>query len=538
MWKRITPLSGQKVPHSLRFRLALWYGALLTVALVIFSVLILVLTRDAISQSVDNAIRAEARLAMVNLRRELSPTPPYWPDNLVLNVVNIYHNPGVIIEVQDAQGHVRYLSASATSTGVPVEPDAIDAALAGQTSWYSMQANGEHIRVEAVPVRPPDANDDPDAAINADGAPTNSSPVIGVLLVTKSLGDVDYTLSLLWNLLVLSGLAILLGALAGGWLIAARVLHPLGEIGATARAIAASTSYGKRLGALSQRVPRPGGKDELAQVVDTLNEMLAALETASQTQQRFIADASHELRAPLTTVQGNLAFLQRHLEELPAEERRTMLTDAHAETLRLAHLVDDLLLLARADATTDEGSRLLEGAVETTAQTSQQHPVELDHALLQLVRQLRRRLIAEGARLTLEVGHIEPARVFGDEETLRRVILILLDNAMKYTPISDEEGKGRIIVSLEQVEGEAVLRVRDTGIGIESADLPHIFERFYRADRARDRQGIGLGLAIAQMLIEQLGGRITVESTPGKGSIFSIWLRLASPPEPPREKSA
>ena len=205
-----------------------------------------------------------------------------------------------------------------------------------------------------------------------------------------------------------------------------------------------------------------------------------------------------------------------------------MLADAHGETLRLAELVEELLLLARADASGD----LLPGgaqAVETAAEerTRSAPPVELDRAVLQLVRQLRRRLGVEGSKLQLEVGHIEPVRVRGDEESLRRVTLILLDNAIKYTPIRDEEGASRVTVSLERSKGQAVLRVRDTGIGIEPADLPHIFERFYRADRARSRQGTGLGLSIAQTLVEELGGRITAESTPGRGSTFSVWFPLA-----------
>src|ERR1051326_874855 len=108
MQKRSRLLLGHHTPHSLRLRLALWYGVLLTVALAVFSALILLLTLDANRQSVDNALRAEARLATVNLRRELSPTPPYWPDRLTLNIVDIYHDPGVIVEVQDAQGQVRY----------------------------------------------------------------------------------------------------------------------------------------------------------------------------------------------------------------------------------------------------------------------------------------------------------------------------------------------------------------------------------------------------------------------------------------------
>jgi signal transduction histidine kinase len=264
----------------------------------------------------------------------------------------------------------------------------------------------------------------------------------------------------------------------------------------------------------------------MGQVVEAFNEMLDSLESATHTQRRFVADASHELRAPLTTIQGNLAFLQRHLEELPPEERRSMLADAHEETLRLANLVEELLLLARADASADTPSAFQE--VEARAEEKRDHlpPVELDHEVLQLVRQLRRRVTMEGSTLQLEIGHIEPVRVRGDEESLRRVALILLDNAIKYTP-SSEENRGRVTVSVERVEGQAVLRVRDTGIGIDPAEMPHLFERFYRADRARSRHGTGLGLPIAQTLIEQIGGHITAESTPGTGSAFSVWLPLA-----------
>jgi len=396
--------------------------------------------------------------------------------------------------------------------------------LAGQPPVsYDTSVDGQHVRVQALPIRAPVHG----VSGNTNGVPMGNGPVIGVLLVAKSLSDVDATLLLLRVLLLISGIATLVGTLIASWIIATRVLRPLSELVATARSIAASTASGTRLGNLSQRVPRPRGRDEMVQVVETFNEMLASLESATQAQRRFVADASHELRAPLTTIQGNLAFLQRHLDELPPEERRTMLADAHGETLRLAALAEDLLLLARADAGVETPPEVDTLATVGEGSTRKTPLVELDHAVLQLVRQLRRRLSVEGSTLKLELGPISPVRVRGDEESLRRVALILLDNALKYTPSSSEDGMGRVIVSLERVEGQAVLRVRDTGIGIDPADVPHLFERFYRADRARSRQGTGLGLSIAQTLVEQLGGRITAESTPGKGSTFSVWLPLA-----------
>src|SRR2546422_8296879 len=513
----LRPLSG-----SLRLRLSLWYGSLIAVALGFFALLFLFLTTNAIDQSVNSAQRTEARVAMLDVLDDLSAAPPYWPGQLTMRVVDAYRDPGVVVEVLDAQGHVRYLSTSGTR--IPLSNETTRTVLAGQPpALYDTVVDGQHVRVEALPIRAPVHG----VSGNPHGVPMGNGPVIGVLLVAKSLSDVDATMQLLRVLLLLSGVATLAGTLIASWLIATRVLRPLSALVVTARSIAASTARGTRLGNLSQRVPQPRGRDEMTQVVETFNEMLASLESATQIQRRFVADASHELRAPLTTIQGNLAFLQRHLEELPPGERGTMLADAYGETLRLAELVEELLLLARADASLD--TTLGAQAVETAAEESTRSapPVELDRAVLQLVRQLRRRLGIEGSKLRLEVGHIEPVRVRGDEESLRRVTLILLDNAIKYTPIRDEEGASRVIVSLERAEGQAVLRVRDTGIGIEPADLPHIFERFYRADRARSRQGTGLGLSIAQILVEELGGRIITESTPGKGSTFSVWLPLA-----------
>ncbi len=509
-------------PRSLRLRLLLWYGSLIAVALGFFALLFLILTTGAIEQSVNSAVRAEARIAMLDVLDDLSSAPPYWRDSLSMHVVDTYRDPGAVVEVLDAQGQVRYLSTSGAR--IPLSSDTTRMVLTGQPPvLYDTSVNGRHVRVQALPIRAPVNG----VSGNANGVPMGNGPVIGVLVVAKSLNDIGATLLLLRVLLLISGIATLVGTFIGSWIIATRVLHPLSELVATARSIAASTACGTRLGNLGQRVPQPRGRDEMAQVVETFNEMLACLQSATQAQRRFVADASHELRAPLTTIQGNLAFLQRHLDELPPEERRAMLADAHGETLRLAALAEDLLFLARADAGVDTPIEAETLAPVREGSARKAPLVELDHAVLQLVRQLRRRLSAEGSALKLELGHIEPVHVRGDEESLRRVALILLDNALKYTPSSSEDGMGRVIVSLERVEGQAVLRVRDTGIGIDPADMPHLFERFYRADRARSRQGTGLGLSIAQTLVEQLGGRITAESTPGKGSTFSVWLPLA-----------
>jgi len=291
---------------------------------------------------------------------------------------------------------VRYTSTGDLANGIPISTQTLHAILTGQSSiWYSATVEGTRAQVEVVPIHALHAS----AGGGVTGTPT-AGPAIGALLVAKSLDNVDSTLFLLQILLLLSGIATLIAALVGGWIIAATVLRPLAEIAKTARSVAVATARGTRVGNLSMRVKTPGKRDEMGQVVDTFNEMLSNLESATLLQRRFVADASHELRAPLTTIQGNLAFLRRRLNDLPPEERLSLLSDAHAETLRLAQLVEELLLLARADANVDMPFAGMKG---TSAEEHPHQPsaVELDRVVLQLVRQLRGRLSLEGATLTL-----------------------------------------------------------------------------------------------------------------------------------------
>lgn len=505
---------SQKQSYSLRVRLVLWYSGLVALTLVLFALLVLITTSNYLDQDAEHEVLTVAQIVSVAMRRQLISTPPYWPSQFSINVFSTYQAPGVWFEVMDARGIIRYDSDANPSTYIPISPGMMAAVRAGQDGEYDARMGGESIQVEveAMPIY----------------APSKRQLIIGTLLVAKSLNEEGKTIQLLQVSLLFFGAAALLGAFLGGWMISSRVLNPLAEIARTARSIASMTGQGKLIGNLSQRVKRPGGHDEMVQVVDAFNEMLTNLERATQAQHRFVADASHELRAPLTTVQGNLAFLQQHTD-VPVEEQRVMLADAYGETLRLSQLVEELLFLARSDGS---------GHLTTTTSAARPHssgdktkltPVELDRVTLQLVRQLRMHLNTTEKKLRLEVAHIEPVRVYGDEELIRRILLILLDNAIKYTLVKADQGEGCVTVSLERTAAnEGLLRVQDTGIGIEPADLPHIFERFYRADRARSRQGTGLGLAIAQTLMTQLGGRITAESTPAQGSTFSIWFPLSS----------
>ena len=232
--------------------------------------------------------------------------------------------------------------------------------------------------------------------------------------------------------------------------------------------------------------------------------MLTRLDHLFQTQQRLVGDVSHELRTPLTTIQGNLDLLKRGAIE-DAELRQEALAEIETEARRMTRMVGDLLLLAQADA----------GHVLNRA------PVELDTLLLDVFRQGV--MMAQG-QVELRLGHEDQAQIMGDVDRLRQLLLNLIDNAIKYTPAG-----GMITLALYRESAQVRIEVTDTGIGIAENDLPHIFERFFRADRARSRRlgGTGLGLSIVHWVAQAHGGDIEVRSELGKGSTFTLRLPLA-----------
>lgn len=293
---------------------------------------------------------------------------------------------------------------------------------------------------------------------------------------------------------VAGGVGLSLGV---GWFVAGRALRPVDALTGAARAIGET-------GDLARRVPEPPEDDELRRLARTFNGMLARLDAAFAQQRRFLADAAHELRTPLTSVRADLDALRTHPEMDPAE-REAALRAAERESARMGRLVDDLLALARADA----GPFL------------RPQPVALDDLVLDVMRAAEP--LANGARL--DIGDWDQVALVADPDRVRQALLNLIDNALRHSPAG-----GTVTVGLARGDGAARISVRDEGPGISAEHLPRIFDRFYRADAARDRAagGAGLGLAIAREIAEAHGGRIEVVSAPGAGSTFTLELPLPS----------
>ena len=324
----------------------------------------------------------------------------------------------------------------------------------------------------------------------------HDSAVVGAVQVGLSEGDVRETLTTLLVIIAVAYPLTLLVTSAGGVFLAGRALAPIDRLTRVARQITAED--------LSQRLDMDLPDDEVGRLARTFDDMIARLDEAFKRQRRFTADASHELRTPLTAIKGQAEVaLQRDRE--PAEYKQVLEAVNH-EVDRLIRLVGSLLTMARADA----------GQIPLARE-----PVDLGGVIEDAVEQVRP--AAQSKTISIGVQPGPGIRLVADQDLLLQLVLNLLDNAVKFTP----EG-GSVSVAWSLDDGQALVRVSDTGPGIPPEHLPHIFERFYRADSARTRAegGAGLGLSISRWIAEVHGGSISAETVPGGGAAFTVRLRL------------
>ncbi len=309
--------------------------------------------------------------------------------------------------------------------------------------------------------------------------------------------DVVGTLSVFRLYLLMFAPLVFLAAAMGGYWLSRRALAPVDAIVLTARAVSGAN--------LRSRLQKLDSGDELQRLSDTLNEMLDRLESAFLRITQFTADASHELRTPISLIrtEAELALRRSRGEEEYKESLRHILLEAE----RTTSLIEELLALARADS----------GRESLTMQA-----IDLGDTLRATVESWRQIATIRNLQFSVRIA-TEGVFVMGDNAALRRVVDILLDNAFKYTSVP-----GSVELLLDHHDEKAVVTVRDSGVGIPLEEQDKIFERFYRVDKARGREfgGMGLGLSIAQWIVAQHGGTIRVESSMGNGSTFRVDLPL------------
>jgi len=324
--------------------------------------------------------------------------------------------------------------------------------------------------------------------------------IVGVLMAATPLAiadNVQYNLTLV---LVIGSVVLLCFAAVGSYLLTGRTLRAVEKVTQKAHQIEISQD-------LSQRIRDPGSDDEVGHLVRTFNQMLSRIESTFDSQRRFVADSSHELRTPLTVIRSNLHLLSR---ESNPSERAVLISVTEGEVSRLNRMVNDLLYIAQMQAGHDIKPVL--------------RPVELDSLLLEVFARSRSLAVPKNQKVTLL--HEDVATTVGDRDQLQHLLLNLVDNAIKYTP----EG-GAIGLGLWVEGGTARVEVTDTGPGIPQEELPHIFDRFFRTQSARDtvRSGSGLGLSIVKTIAEAHGGRIEVVSRVGEGTTFRLHLKVTAP---------
>lgn len=452
---------------SLRLRLTILYSTLTGGILLIFGMLIFLLVNVLLINQVDTILIDTTEDVLTRIRVNASG------ELIVFELPRMDLTANVYLQVLDVRGNIEFASAPLRNLGQPLDPSALDK---GAQAFSETYIGDIHLRVLSVP-------------LNAGGRN------IGFLQAAYNTGIADATRSILMRIILVTTMTAVAFAAVASWLTIARALSPLAVVTETAQQITSA-------GDLSRRIPLHGPEsDEVGRLVLAFNATLERLEHIFISQQRFLADVSHELRTPLTVVKGNVDLMRKI--GCADDESLASIED---EADRLTRLVSNLLLETQADS----GKLPLHF-----------FPLELDTLLLEVFKKMK--VLARG-RVQISVTEIDQIQLNGDRDRLEQVLINLISNAINYTP----QG-GKVFLSLAKVANNSRIIVRDTGMGISKEDLPHIFERFYRAEKSRSRKipgGFGLGLSISNWIITHHGGRIEVDSTEGKGTSFAIYLPL------------
>ncbi|MBN2707145.1 MAG: HAMP domain-containing protein [Deltaproteobacteria bacterium] len=476
-------------PVSIRFKLTTWYVLVFGAVLAGFCISIYVMMESKLQHSVDRRLETMAELIS---KTELCVVPNFLPPDFERRLNRIFGTRpvGKFVRVLDLAGEIGSRTDNLDEDRIPVNKEVV----------REVVARGEIIFETQYPL----GRDMPIRFINYPVKNFNGQKVRGVVQVGTSLEFVRESMRNLLVVFLILVPSLLFVAGVVGFFLAGKALKPIREIARTTRHITVNN--------LDERITVPVARDDIGQLAMTINGMLDRLSLSFQKITQFTADASHELRTPLTIMRGELEIALRG--QRSADEYLETLGSSLEEVERMSKIVNDLLLLSKSDM----GQEVIN-----------HDPVDLRILLADMLNHFR--LLAEENRIELSSGLEEVATVYGDQLRLRQMMVNLLSNAIRYTPPG-----GRVDLSLKNQPGGVEIAVADTGIGIPEADIPRIFDRFYRADKARSRQygGSGLGLSIVKWIVESHQGTIRVDSVVGEGSVFRVFFPVESGNPPAR----
>jgi heavy metal sensor kinase len=461
--------------RSIGFRLAAWYFAVFASGLALFSIAAWFAMRASIYHAIDDELRDRVRGVTKFMENQISAlSVPEIRDEFREH--SVLGPGGDLFQVCDERGQWLYRSVSLENANVPI---ALPSALT-QPRFEDMLVEQRRLRFYSE-------------RISVDSKAYTVQVASSMSETYEALGR--FRALLLWVTPLL-----LILASAGGYWLGTRALAPVDSISQAAQRISIEN--------LDERLDVPRTGDQLQRLSETLNAMLARLASSVRRMKQFTADASHELRAPVSLIRTTAEVAVQHRNR-PAAEYLQALDEILEESERTSQTVDSLMLLARADA----GKEAFDSAPADFCAIAREAADQGE----KLARHRELRFSS-----SIPAG---PVRIQADSESLRRALLILIDNAAKYTLPG-----GSIAVSLETSGAFAVATVSDTGIGIANEDVAHIFDRFWRADKARSRNqgGAGLGLSIAKWIVETHHGSIHVQSEKGKGTSFHIRVPLTA----------
>jgi heavy metal sensor kinase len=471
--------------NTIRGRLTLWYVSALALILVTFGVAVYLMLSRALHRRVDEALRSTLEISTTSLRHDALEGQSSL--SAAQSTTAELSHPQQAMMIFDADG--RLLAEHPYEDDLHIRLPDLGAIPDDEVYLYTVAEED-------------DADDQHRLAVRRVRIPPTDTPFI--ILASQPLEAVEDELESLREILYFATPAALLLAGLGGWFLARQSLAPVAAMARSARQIGA--------GSLDRQLPVANPRDELGQLATAFNELLARLDAAFDEQRRFMADASHELRTPLSVMStaASVTLKKEHREEGEYREALQMVAE---QTRRLSRIVQDMFTLARADA----------GRYPLRKQT-----LYLNDLLAEVARVGG--MLAADKRVTVELASPPEAAFHGDEDLLRRMLLNLVDNAVRYTPPG-----GTVRLGLERRGAAYQLSVSDTGPGIPSEARAHVFERFYRADKARSRSedgGAGLGLAIARWIAQAHDGDLELADSNDAGATFIARLPLSAPHRP------